>query len=144
MSKKNDDIDYLDVTYAENDKPRTDFPFKLAKHIVNKFNLEENNKILDVGCGTGSLLDAVKNISKSQVGIEPCQPYLDSIIEKGYEAYSSIQDCANKGREKYFDFGFSIQVIGQRARRERFPNLPMGAALGFCRRCFRFLDERQG
>ena len=36
MSKKNDDIDYLDVTYAENDKPRTDFPFKLAKHIVNK------------------------------------------------------------------------------------------------------------
>ena len=40
MSKKNGDgIDYLDVTYTENDKPRTDFPFKLAKHVVDKFDL---------------------------------------------------------------------------------------------------------
>ena len=85
---------------------------------LNKFTFEalwplsiRNKNIVDIGCGSGHLLDALSGASKNQVGIEPCSPYLTSIIEKGYEAYSSIQDCANKGREKYFDFGFSIQVI---------------------------------
>ena len=42
MSKKNgDSIDYLDVTYDEEDKPRTNFPFNLAKHIVDKFDLKK-------------------------------------------------------------------------------------------------------
>ena len=86
--------------------------------LLNRFTFESiwplsvrNKHVLDVGCGSGHLLDALSGASKNQVGIEPCSPYLTSIIEKGYEAYSSIQDCTNKGREKYFDFGFSIQVI---------------------------------
>ena len=86
--------------------------------LLNRFTFESiwplsvrNKHVLDVGCGSGHLLDALSGASKNQVGIEPCSPYLASIIEKGYEAYSSIQDCTNKGREKYFDFGFSIQVI---------------------------------
>ena len=70
MSKKNDDIDYLDVTYAENDKPRTDFPFKLAKHIVNKFNLKENNKILDVGCGRCEVLTAFGQLGLDISGVD--------------------------------------------------------------------------
>jgi len=86
--------------------------------MLNKFTFEalwplsiRNKNIVDIGCGSGYLLDALSGVSKNQVGIEPCSPYLASIIEKGYEAYSSIQDCTNKGREKYFDIGFSIQVI---------------------------------
>ena len=110
---------YQTGEYREKLKQSLSIDNEIEEHeLLNRFTFESiwplsvrNKNILDVGCGTGSLLDAVKNISKSQVGIEPCQPYLDSIIEKGYEAYSSIQDCANKGREKYFDFGFSIQVI---------------------------------
>jgi len=85
---------------------------------LNKYTFEalwphsfRNKNVVDIGCGSGHLLDALSGASKNQVGIEPCSPYLTSIIEKGYEAYSSIQDCTNKGREKYFDFGFSIQVI---------------------------------
>ena len=86
--------------------------------LLNRFTFESiwplsvrNKHILDVGCGTGSLLDAVKNISKTQVGIEPCQPYLDSITNKGYEAYNSIQLCADKQGYNSFDMAFSIQVI---------------------------------
>ena len=86
--------------------------------LLNRFTFESiwplsvrNKHVLDVGCGSGHLLDALSGASKNQVGIEPCSPYLTSIIEKGYEAYSSIQDCTSKGREKYFDLGFSIQVI---------------------------------
>jgi len=86
--------------------------------ILNRFTFESiwplsvrNKHVLDVGCGTGSLLDAIKGISKSQVGIEPCQPYWDSIINKGYKAYQSIQLCVDKHGCSSFDMGFSIQVI---------------------------------
>ena len=86
--------------------------------LLNRFTFESmwplsarNKYILDVGCGTGSLLDAVNNISKYQVGIEPCQPYLDSIIDKGYMGYRSIDDCVKQQRLNSFDLAFSIQVI---------------------------------
>jgi len=71
MSKKKENgIDYLDVTYAENDKPRTDFPFNLAKHIVEKFNLKKNNKILDVGCGRCEVLTAFGQLGLDISGID--------------------------------------------------------------------------
>ena len=71
MNKKNGDgIDYLDVTYTENDKPRTDFPFKLAKHIVDKFDLKENNKILDVGCGRCEVLTAFGQLGLDISGVD--------------------------------------------------------------------------
>jgi len=50
-------------------------------------------------------------MSKHVAGIEPCSPYLEHINTKGLEVHSSIQECANNNRIKYFDFGFSIQVI---------------------------------
>jgi len=86
--------------------------------LLNRFTFESiwplsvrNKKVLDVGCGTGSLLDAIKGISKYQVGIEPCQPYLDSVVDKGYVGYRSIEDCIGKQGPNSFDLAFSIQVI---------------------------------
>ena len=85
---------------------------------LNRFTFESiwplsvrSKHVLDVGCGTGSLLDTIKGISKSQVGIEPCQPYLNGIKDKGHEAYQSIQSCADKQGYNGFDIAFSIQVI---------------------------------
>ncbi|MBT4731567.1 class I SAM-dependent methyltransferase [Candidatus Woesearchaeota archaeon] len=86
--------------------------------LLNRFTFESiwplsvrNKKILDIGCGTGSLLDAVNNISKYQVGVEPCQPYLDSVVDKGYVGYKSIEDCIEQQGQNSFDMAFSIQVI---------------------------------
>jgi|LWDU01.1.fsa_nt_gi SAM-dependent methyltransferase len=86
--------------------------------LLNRFTFESiwplsvrNKNVLDVGCGTGSLLDAVNGISKFQVGIEPCQPYLDSIINKCYIGYQSIRDCKESHGPNSFDIAFSIQVI---------------------------------
>ena len=66
--------------------------------------------ILDVGCGAGSLLDMLKNISLSQVGVEPCSPYLESLSKHGYKIYSSVSE-AIKDKKGMIDYGFSIQVI---------------------------------
>ena len=86
--------------------------------VLNKFTFEalwplsiRNKNIVDIGCGSGHLLDALSGASKNQVGIEPCSTYLENIVERGYEAYPSIQDCTSKDKKNYFDLGFSIQVI---------------------------------
>jgi len=70
MNNKNKDgIDYLDVTYDENEKPRTDFPFNLAKYLVDRFHLE-NSKILDVGCGRCEVLDAFNKLGLDISGVD--------------------------------------------------------------------------
>ena len=66
--------------------------------------------ILDVGCGAGSLLDMLKNISLSQIGVEPCVPYLESLTKHGYKIYSSVSE-AIEDKKGMIDYGFSIQVI---------------------------------
>lgn len=70
MSDKSKGIDYLDVTYDENEKPRTDFPFNLAKHIVDRFHLKKNSKILDVGCGRCEILDAFNQLGLDISGVD--------------------------------------------------------------------------
>ena len=69
-----------------------------------------NSNIADVGCGAGSLLDMLKNISHSQIGIEPCTPYLESLNKRGYKIYKSISE-AIKDKNEMIDYAFAIQVI---------------------------------
>jgi 2-polyprenyl-3-methyl-5-hydroxy-6-metoxy-1,4-benzoquinol methylase len=66
--------------------------------------------ILDVGCGVGSLLDMLKNVSHSQIGVEPCNPYLESLSGRGYKVYPSLSK-ALEGSKDTVDYAFSIQVI---------------------------------
>jgi 2-polyprenyl-3-methyl-5-hydroxy-6-metoxy-1,4-benzoquinol methylase len=73
-------------------------------------NSLRDKTILDVGCGVGSLLDMLKNISGKQIGVEPCTPYLESLIERGYQVYSDLS-LALKEHSNAIDYAFSIQVI---------------------------------
>ena len=69
-----------------------------------------DKSVLDVGCGAGSLLDMVKNISSDQLGIEPCEPYLESLLKRGYNGYPSLAEAIKKEKET-IDYAFTIQVI---------------------------------
>ncbi|ALE52180.1 hypothetical protein SP60_02370 [Candidatus Thioglobus autotrophicus] len=66
--------------------------------------------VLDVGCGAGSLLDMLKNVSSNQLGIEPCAPYLELLSNRGHKVYPSLSE-AIKNEKETIDYGFSIQVI---------------------------------
>jgi 2-polyprenyl-3-methyl-5-hydroxy-6-metoxy-1,4-benzoquinol methylase len=67
-------------------------------------------KVLDVGCAAGSLLDMLKNISSSQLGVEPCGQYLKSLLKRGYQVYPDLSKAIKNDKETV-DYGFSIQVI---------------------------------
>jgi len=73
-------------------------------------NTLRNKSMLDVGCGIGSLLDMTRNISGSQIGVEPCVPYLESLTTRGYQVFSSLND-ASETCKSTIDWAFSVQVI---------------------------------
>ena len=66
--------------------------------------------IMDVGCGAGSLLNMLKNISQSQIGVEPTSLFRDKLNKQGYKVYSNLSE-AIKEKQGTIDFAFSIQVI---------------------------------
>jgi 2-polyprenyl-3-methyl-5-hydroxy-6-metoxy-1,4-benzoquinol methylase len=73
-------------------------------------NSLREKSILDVGCGVGSLLDMTRNISGSQIGVEPCGPYLESLTGRDYTVFPSLKNAANTNKSS-IDWAFSVQVI---------------------------------
>ena len=85
---------------------------------VQKFMIEatggldvlRNQIIADVGCGAGSLLDMTRGVARKQIGIEPCQPYLNALAGGGYQVYPNLSTpvVENNGT---CDWVLSSQVI---------------------------------
>lgn len=48
--------DYVDVVYNERDRPLTDYPAKLARHLFDRYRIKPGQALLDIGCGRGEFL----------------------------------------------------------------------------------------
>lgn len=87
---------------------------KVAKKIINKFKLNNNSKILDLGCGKGFLLFEIKKILPniiisgldiSRHGIK-CSP---KSIKKNLRVYDARRPLPFK--DKYFDLAISFGLF---------------------------------
>ena len=102
---------------------------KLQQSLINKKALKEQDHVqkflidsvgglnilriqvfVDVGCGAGSLLDMTRGIAKKQIGIEPCEPYLNALTGRGYKVYPNIS-LALEENKRTCDWALSSQVI---------------------------------
>ena len=61
---------YIDVVYESNKKPFTSYPEKLIKHLVKKYNLKKQSKILEMGCGRGEFLNEFTELGMDGFGID--------------------------------------------------------------------------
>jgi SAM-dependent methyltransferase len=52
--------DYISVVYEEKRTPKTDYPFLLAEYLCKRFSLDNDARLLEVGCGRGDFLRAFK------------------------------------------------------------------------------------
>lgn len=66
MKKK----DYVAVIYDEKRTPRTDYPFKLASYLIDRFKLKKEEKILELGCGRGEFLEAFSKLGLACYGVD--------------------------------------------------------------------------
>jgi SAM-dependent methyltransferase len=77
-----EDEKYIEILYSDKRRAPSDYPNKLAKHLVDNYYFDTGN-ILDIGCGRGDLLKAFHKIGFlvagtdiSPASIKKCEPHL--------------------------------------------------------------------
>ena len=57
MSKNNENNkSYVSVVYDENRTPKTDYPSKFTRYLVDRFSIPKNSSLIELGCGRGDFL----------------------------------------------------------------------------------------
>ena len=81
---------------------------RLAPRFARFAQVHDGTRILDVGCGTGSLVQAVADMTQQSeiVGIDPAQPFVDYARARFTERRFSF-DCGNAMDLPYPDEAFS-------------------------------------
>lgn len=61
---------YLETIYNEENKPFSDYPKKLINHLIEIANLQQNQKILELGCGRGDFIIEFKKNGLDAYGVD--------------------------------------------------------------------------
>ena len=64
------DSKYIDVVYSSEKKPFSDYPSKLIKELVKKYEIDLNSSILELGCGRGEFLNEFTNLGMTGYGTD--------------------------------------------------------------------------
>ena len=88
----------------------------LALKLVKDYNLNDNSKILDIGCGKGFLLYEIKNILKNVtiVGIDISKYAIKNShpeVKKNVFNYKAEDNLQRKWKKNYFDLVISLGCL---------------------------------
>ena len=67
---KQDKNGYVSIIYNEKRAPITDYPKQLIKYLSKRFDLHDNTKLLELGCGRGDFLFEFQNIGFECKGLD--------------------------------------------------------------------------
>ena len=84
FSQKN----YIDFLYSSNYRPKSDYPLKLANHLLENFILKKD-RLIDLGCGRGDMLKAFSQVGLEVEGVDlsPSSLELNKSININYLIY---------------------------------------------------------
>ena len=83
---------------------------KYLKIILKKFNLKKGLRVLDVGCGTGAVLDFLKNFGFDAAGIDMSSEALKYCRAKNLKAHYGMADKIDFP-DNSFDIIFALDVL---------------------------------
>lgn len=101
---------YIDVVYGSAKKPFTNYPKKLINQLKKKYNLKNDSKILEMGCGRGEFLNEFTKLGMNGFGID-LSNYAESYCDN---AEIKIVDASKNPLpypDDYFDIVFSKSFI---------------------------------
>ncbi len=107
MNSKNE---YLEVIYNQEERPFTEYPNKLSKHLFEIFKLKKNQKIIDIGCGRGEFINGFISCGMEGFAVD------QSLIAKSHFPKINLKQC-NLDSEKipfedsFFDVVFSKSLV---------------------------------
>jgi cyclopropane fatty-acyl-phospholipid synthase-like methyltransferase len=81
----------------------TEITERMFDHFNNRYRLQPNSKVLDIGCGQGVALDLFARQGFSPIGVTLDEQDLSICIRKGYEVYEMDQSFLDFD-DQVFDF----------------------------------------
>jgi len=94
---------------ADNYNKHADFASNLAFPVVALLNPQENERILDLGCGDGTLAVEIEKFSTKVVAVDLSESMVEKTKEKSIEAY--IMSATELPYENEFNAVFSNAVL---------------------------------
>ena len=93
------------ISHSDTNKGIINQAYKIVRRftIQHKINLikslvqHQNPKILDIGCGTGTFLNAVNKKGWGVTGVEPSDEAIAKCEEKGLQVHRQLQDITDTG-----------------------------------------------
>ncbi|MGE4504007.1 MAG: class I SAM-dependent methyltransferase [Desulfovibrionaceae bacterium] len=103
------DKDYTELVYAQSRTPKTDYPRRLARHLMERFGMAPGQTLLDVGCGRGDFLLGFASEGLVCSGVDGS----DFAAGQGVErlAICDLSDEPLPHDDETFDVVFSKSVI---------------------------------
>ncbi len=95
---------FIDYVYMSGTTKSLEEHFKLiAKQIVDKFNLNSEDLVLDIGSNDGTFLEKFKNMGVKVLGVDPGKKQTELANKKGIETVNDFfnEDVAEKILKKF-------------------------------------------
>jgi len=94
---------------ADKDNRHADFVSNLAFPVVDLLDPQENERVLDLGCGDGTLATEIEKFKTKVVAVDLSESMVEKTKEKGIEAY--VMSATALPFENEFDAVFSNAVL---------------------------------
>ena len=95
--------------------------------------IEDRSRVLDLGCGTGSLLDMLRRIKKIDgYGVEISSEGASACVEKGLYCY---QGDIDEGLSDYKNNSFDYVILNQTLQNTKKPEYVLREIMRICRYC---------
>lgn len=113
--------DYVSVVYNEQDRPKTDYPRRLAGYLVSRFHLPKGAVIVDAGCGRGDFAAAFAQAGLSVLGLDRSPVSAEALQEAGVKVCQvDVAEGVWPVADRSVDAVFSKSVIEHIHNPERF------------------------
>lgn len=110
---------YLKVVYDEKLRPHTKYPAKLVAYLKDRFDIDANSRLLDVGCGRGDMLRAFQQLGLRVNGLELLDYHSELTADIDVD-YANFESQRFPFPDDAFDVVFSKSVIEHLHNPENF------------------------
>ncbi len=100
---------YLKTIYNTEKKPITKYIYQLVEYLVKRYSISKDQKILDLGCGRGDLLNAFNSLGFDIYGADIAKSNID-VYSKDIQ-YFDFNTDTYKYQDNSFDVIYSKSVI---------------------------------
>ncbi len=110
LNSAGDVFDYADY-YDDSNLSAPDFVFRILEEIISGFDrYRENSRLLDVGCGAGTILDKAREMGWQAEGLDVSLPAVETLTAKDFKIFHGTLHEANYPAG-HFDVVTASEVI---------------------------------